>query len=144
MDHDQADVTFTLIDDAHNICIGRVFTSAEILGRGAIYGFDVPATTPTASAQDVAFGPKIQEAMNQQAAVQLGMVPLSPHLARIEELERGLARVLAENTRLSSINAVLQRDAEAIAPEPAKGGIPARALAYRAQRIGLTTEFHHG
>jgi hypothetical protein len=82
-----------------------------------------------------------QADVTMQAAVQLGMVPLSPHIARIEELERGLARVLAENTRLASINAVLQRDAEAIVPEPAKSGIPARALGRHTMRIGLTTEF---
>jgi hypothetical protein len=75
-----------------------------------------------------------QADVTMQAAVQLGMVPLSPHLARILALE-------AEVARLIGVNAALQGVAEAIAPEPAKGGIPARALVRHAMRIGLTTEF---
>ena len=84
----------------------------------------------------------------------IGAVPLSPQAPRIAELEADNARLLAENTALASLvrelgekNARLlecntQLWAKAFQQpkaEPAPG-FPARALAGRKQRIGLTTE----
>jgi hypothetical protein len=75
----------------------------------------------------------------------LGLVPVSPHIARITALEADVARLLAENVRLAAANAVLQRGAEIIAaadvPTPSRPAFPARALARQHQAIGLTTEF---
>jgi hypothetical protein len=67
-----------------------------------------------------------------QAAVQFGLVPLSPHVARVVALE-------AEVARLLMANAVLQRGAEIIAAAdvPAIPAFPVRALTFGAQRIGL-------
>lgn len=73
-----------------------------------------------------------------QSAVQFGLVPLSPHVARLASLEAEVARLLAAN-------AILQRGAEIIAaadkPEQVRQEFPARALAFGAQRIGLLTIF---